>query len=426
MSDSQLATPIPLEVDDRAGSGSEENTSIGSHGIVRQAIVDTNRAVIGYELFEVPAATSHTNGMLFDAVSHASGDGPLSGRLILMRCTFEHIEGNYLELLNPDKVVLEVPVAAGPLDADEIARQQTLLSRARKVGFRLAFDHSVVRAELASWLPLASMVRLDMRTLTLPQAEHIAHDVLARSKARLLASRIETDSQYAQLKRAGVKLFQGQWYEKPAPVGSARTKANHSTVLQLLGLVRREAEFNEIEEVLKRDPTLSFNLLRFINSCGFGLNSEISSFRHAVMILGLKKLFRWATLLMTTTPAAGVAPAAGNLAIVRGRLMELLVAELMPADSCDDAFIVGVFSMLETLLGIPMAEALEPLNLSVSVNNALLHDQGDLALFLRMVKCCESNDEVPFNQTAEALQLSSHQVNFAHLQALAWADELEA
>ena len=116
----------------------------------------------------------------------------------------------------------------------------------------------------------------------------------------------------------------------------------------------------------------------------------------------------------------------GNLAVVRGRLMELLATERMPADRCDDAFIVGVFSMLETLVGVPLAEALASLNLPAAVNDALLHDRGELAPFLRMVKCCESNDEIPFNHAAAALQLSSHQVNCAHLQALAWADQLEA
>ncbi len=432
MPDSQLAMPEPLDFD--AGGGtygsnsncSEEDLCTRPHAIVRQAIVDAKRSVVGYELFEVPAAANHTDAVLFDAISNASGEGPAGRRLVLVRCTFAHIQGEYLELLNPDKVVLEIPIEPAALDARQIAEQRALLVHARKKGFKLAFDHSVLCAELDSWLPLAYMIQLDLSTLTLPQAERIARHVQCRSKASVVARNIETDAQYEQLRRAGVKLFQGQWYAKPAPVDPTRTKANHSTVLHLLSLVRREAEVGEIEEVLKRDPTLSFNLLRFINSCGFGLNTEVTSFRHAVMILGMNKLFRWATLLMTASPAAGVAPAAGNLAVVRGRLMELLVIEMAPAESCEDAFIVGVFSMLDTLVGVPMAEALESLNLSASVNDALLHDRGEFAPFLRLVKCCESNDEVPFNQAAEALQLSSHRVNCAHLQALAWADQLEA
>lgn len=122
----------------------------------------------------------------------------------------------------------------------------------------------------------------------------------------------------------GVRLFQGYWFAKPALVKAHTIRPSQATVIQLINLVRKQATTAEIEELLKKDPTLSFNLLRFINSSGFGLSCEITSFRHAVMILGLRKLFRWAALLLTTSRAGGSSPAVGTMAVVRGRLMELL------------------------------------------------------------------------------------------------------
>ncbi len=424
MPDPQPVTFESFDLEDRNGNVQTEQIAASNHAIVRQAIVDARRAVVGYELSEVPVASNNSDATLFDAVSNSACSGPAGRRLVLVRCTFEHIESGSLDLLNPEKVVLEVPIDVAGSDAHELLRQRALLLRARKSGFKLAFDHSVLRPELISWLPLAYMIQLDMRVLAPGKAEQIVRDVQGRSKANVVARNIENNAQYEQLKRAGAKLFQGHWFAEPAPIDQTQAHSNRSAVLHLLSLVRREAEIGEIEEVLKRDPTMSFNLLRFINSCGFGLNTEITSFRHAVMILGLNKLFRWATLLMTAMPADSVAPAAGSLAVVRGRLMELLVAELNGDESGDDAFIVGVFSMLETLIGVPLAQALQSLNLPTAVNEALLDDTGVFAPFLRMVKCCESNDELPFNQAAAALQLSSHQVNYAHLQALAWADQL--
>jgi hypothetical protein len=136
-------------------------------------------------------------------------------------------------------------------------------------------------------------------------------------------------------------------------------RPSQAIIIQLINLMRKQASSAEIEELLKKDPTLSFNLLRFINSSGFGLQCEITSFRHAVMILGLKKLFRWAALLLTTSRAGGSPPAVGTMAVVRGRLMELLALELLPAEECDNAFVVGVFSMLDTMLGMPLEKALE-------------------------------------------------------------------
>ena len=134
-------------------------------------------------------------------------------------------------------------------------------------------------------------------------------------------------------------LFQGYWFAQPTLIEGQTLRPSQAAILQLINLVRKQAGTTEIEEVLKRDPTLSFNLLRFINSAGFGLRTEVTSFKHAVMLLGLKKLFKWAALLMTTSTGGGVAPAVGTTAVVRGRLMELLAAEALPPEECDHAFV---------------------------------------------------------------------------------------
>lgn len=142
------------------------------------------------------------------------------------------------------------------------------------------------------------------------------------------------------------------------------------------------------------------------------------------MILGLKKLFRWAALLMTTSRAGGAPPAVGAMAVVRGRLMELLAAELLTPEECDNAFVVGVFSLLDVMLGVPLEKALESVALPVSVTDALRYGTGVFAPFLELTRACESGDEVAFAHAAEALQLTNRQINWAHLQALTWAETL--
>jgi EAL and modified HD-GYP domain-containing signal transduction protein len=245
------------------------------------------------------------------------------------------------------------------------------------------------------------------------------------STAQVIAEKVETAEQYELAARVGIKLFQGYWFAKPILVRGQTLRPAQANIIQLINLIKRPAEVGEIEEVLKRDPTLSFNLLRFINSAGFGLNCEVSSFRHAVMLLGLQKLFRWAALLMTTSRMGDTAPAVGNMAVVRGRLMELLAAELLPPEDADDAFVVGVFSLLDTMLGLPMEQALESISLSSHVTDALLHRKGVYAPFLELTLACESAEDEAFARVATQLQLSNHQVNWAHLQALSWAENLD-
>ena len=142
------------------------------------------------------------------------------------------------------------------------------------------------------------------------------------------------------------------------------------------------------------------------------------------MLLGLNRLFKWAALLMTTTKAGDTAPAVGTTAVVRGRLMELLATDVLPAEDRDNAFVVGVFSLLDTMLGMSLTKALESISLPETVVNALLHDTGVLAPFLDLAKACESADDAAFSKAADALQLTNQQVNWAHLQALAWAETL--
>ncbi|MBP9942125.1 MAG: EAL domain-containing protein, partial [Comamonas sp.] len=120
------------------------------------------------------------------------------------------------------------------------------------------------------------------------------------------------------------------------------------------------------------------------------------------------------------------APAVGQTAVVRGRLMELLATEMLPPEESDNAFVVGVFSLLDDILGIPMDKALESIALPQSVAEALLHRTGPYTPFLELVLACETGDEVAFAKNSDALHLSNHQVNWAHLQALAWADNLSS
>ena len=397
--------------------------SVGA-ALSRQAIVDERRAVFGYALFEQPRDRANDSTVVIDALSDSGTNAVAGEKLVFIHCAFENLADVQLDLLDPDKVVLEVSTKEGSTE-DDIESGRLALAKIRESGFRLAFGAAVLEPAYASWRPLAAFLKLKLTGMPNEQAERVVKAAKTLSRAEVVAEEVDTVAQYELMKRFGVKLFQGRWFEKPSAIADKAVQTSQATIIQLINLVRREADLGAIEELIKRDPTLSFKLLRMINSCGFGLSVEITSFRHAVMILGLNKLIRWATLLMTVSRPGGAAPAAGTLAVVRGRLMELLAAELMPQEDCDNAFVVGVFSLLDTLVGMPLADALGSVTLPEPVLNALLRNEGPLAPFLALTKACESGDDIAFAKAAEELQLTNHQINWAHLQALMWADALE-
>jgi EAL and modified HD-GYP domain-containing signal transduction protein len=397
--------------------------------IARQAIVDDKGRVFGYELFDRTRRFSEHDAssdaqMLFNVLSQADTATLMGKRTMFVNCAHESLDSEHLHLVKPERIVLEVPPVKGN-DPAVIAAAVQALTDAHAYGFKLAFNNTVLTPAYEQWLPLASYIKIDLLTLKADLVEHVIR--LAQKKkpeTPIIVEKVETAEQHKLAAALGVRLFQGYWFSKPVVESTHTIRPAHAVIIQLLNVVRKQAPTEEIEEVLKRDATLSFNLLRYINSSGFGLSTEITSFRHAVMILGLKKLFRWAALLLTMSREGGVPPAVGQMAIVRGRLMELLAAELLPPDECDNAFVTGVFSLLDTMLGIPMEKAIHAVTLPETITNALLHNQGQMAPFLALTIACETADDASFARLADELTLSNHQINWAHLQALNWAETL--
>ena len=238
-----------------------------------------------------------------------------------------------------------------------------------------------------------------------------------------LATQVRTAAEYQRLAAAGVKLFEGDWFAQPPIKAGKSNRLAYASLIKLLNMVVREAEVAEIEDLFKHEPTLAYKLLRHINSCGFGLTAEIVSFRHAVMAVGLKGLFRWTALLMATTLPDSVAPAVGTLAIVRARLMELLALESLSPAEADLAFVTGMFSMLDSLLGMPMEDALALVNVPTAVTDAILRDEGPFAGYLHIAKACENTDEELLDIVSMRHRMPAERFIGAHLEALAWGEQ---
>jgi EAL and modified HD-GYP domain-containing signal transduction protein len=397
--------------------------------IARQAIVNAQQAVIGYELFNRsrtgPAHTAATDvALVFTALSHAGTEELVGKKLIFVNCTHESLTGGHLELVDPEKVVLEIP-PLGHVATEEVATRLPILMALRERGFHLAFNHTVLQSTYASWLPLADYIKLDLSTLAPDQLAVLISYANRHSQADLIAEKVETAQQYDMASSKGIQMFQGYWFARPSVVQAKLVSPSQASILELINLVRKQASTDAIEDVLKKDAGLAFNLMRLINSSGFGLTREITSFRQAVMLMGLKKLFRWAALLLTTSRTGGPPSSVGQTAVVRGRLMELLALETQPQEEADEAFVVGIFSLLDAMLGMPMPAALNLLSVPEAVSAALLRREGYLGAMLTLAEACESSDDDAFNRAAGTVHLSSPQINGAHLQALAWADHID-
>jgi c-di-GMP phosphodiesterase len=178
-------------------------------------------------------------------------------------------------------------------------------------------------------------------------------------------------------------------------------------------------------QVDKEDASLSFKLLRYLNSAAFGLPVEVTSFRHAMMLLGYPRLKRWLALLLTTASKDNTMRPVMWAALRRGLLMEELSKSLQDSDAKDEMFICGLFSLLDHLLKTPFASLLQAIPMPERVRQALVEDAGPYAVYLQLVRAMEGESALDFKDACEALMLSPSEVNQALVTALAKGAQLD-
>ena len=217
------------------------------------------------------------------------------------------------------------------------------------------------------------------------------------------------------------------WPVGDAPGADSKAKpipAGVTTVVDLMQRVDRQEPAEKLEAVVKNDPTLAFRLMRYLNSPGFGLSVEISSFRHALMILGYQRLKRWLALLVTSAIDDPDLKPLMQLAVRRGLLMEEIARPGGDDALRNELFICGVFSTLDRMIGQPFEQLLKTIPVQESVAQALAHDTGPCAPFLALARAVETESAYDIRECAEALMLSVGDVNRALAKSLVHAHSL--
>jgi len=196
-------------------------------------------------------------------------------------------------------------------------------------------------------------------------------------------------------------------------------------IVELIHRVDKEEPIENLEATLKRDPPLAFKLLRYINSPAFGLRVEISSFRHAIMMLGYQRLKRWLALLLATASKDVNLKPVMFAAVRRGLLMEELSRGVGDEEMRNEVFICGVFSLLDRMFQQPFSQLLESIPVPERVRQALVEETGPFQPYLDVVRAVESESLFDFREAAEKLMMSVNEINRAQLRALMQAAELE-
>ena len=226
--------------------------------------------------------------------------------------------------------------------------------------------------------------------------------------------------------RRGAIAVLGWPIDEAVGKGTGKTVApDLKVIVELMNRVDRQESIDRLEAVLKNDPTLAFRLVRYINSAAFGLRVEISSFRHAIMMLGYQKLKRWLALLLASASTDVNMKPVMFAAVRRGLFMEELVRSSGDDQMGSELFICGVFSLLDTMMGQPFEQLLKSIPVPQDVFDALVQGSGRYRSYLELVRSVEQESMFDIRNGAEALMLSAAEVNRALLRALVAARQLE-
>lgn len=396
--------------------------------IARQPIVDAQRMVIAYELFHrVPASPGSLNftraPLGLTALVEGGASFATSKTDLYLGCHHMALSGPHWDLVDPAKIVIDVPLFEDPAP-ERVLAAAALMSQLRSRGFRIAFDYGVVAPAYQPWHALADVIRVDLSPETQPRLRNLFNAISTRTGAAVLAHRIQSGEQFMLFKDLGVKRFQGEWFSEPEVVQSRVLSPVEANALKLFNLCHKEStSIDAVELLLKRDAELGVGLLRIINSAAMGLRQPVTSLRQAVQVMGYQKLGRWAAMLMASASQSSTS-LLGATSVVRGRMMELLAQHDLSSDQAGAAFLVGLLSQIDQMLGSPMDTLLDRLELDPDVSAALLLRSGQLGAMLDLVIACERQDDQAYAEAFSRLGYTNHQVNMAHMEALIWCDNV--
>ena len=398
--------------------------------LTRQALFNDEHRIVGYELGinqraprpVLPGASDparNQDELLIAAVLDLDYREALSGKRVILGLSAATLVDPLLEKLPSEHVIIALPLLA-PTPA-LVSRCQALSA----AGYALALDAAGLNPATAALAECCRYLRLDVGGD--PRAVLDRLVPLSRGNPRLIATNVASAETYAACRKLSFELYQGDFFSQPGPLTAGAIDAGRLHIMQTLNLVVSQAEIARIEACFKQDAALSLKLLRFINSPGVGLRYPVRSLGHALLMLGHDQLYRWLTLLLFVQGGGdGRGQALLRHALVRARLVELLGESRVATDLRGGLFIVGILSLLDVLLRVPMQQALAGLNLAEPIVDALLRDHGAYFPYLALARACESG--MPDNNLeifAQALGLGSKEVNDAHLAALAWAEAMD-
>lgn len=396
--------------------------------IARQPVFDRRQRVFAYELFFraglesiiVTDEAEHDNTMaIADGCLLVDLKSYTGGKPAFLKVTRDLLLKGYAALLPMESAVLEIP-ARMDLDPELIASIQKL----SKHGYGLALDDVVEDLpEFGPLLELVNIIKVDFLATDRAQREALLTRFRSQD-TQIIAKNLGTQEDFREALDLGYDFFQGHFFRIPPVIENKDIQGLKACYLQVLNEVNGAGfDIPKLEGIIKRDVSLTYKLLRYINSAYFGCRSRVRSVRHALLLLGSKEIKKWSSLVLVTSLAADRPHELVIHALIRAGFCEALALGAGLTHRDQELFLMGMFSMLESILGQPMDQILESVPVPDDIKEALCGDRNRAREVLECVLAYEQADWERLSHYVSHLGLSEEGIPDIYQKVLHWVHE---
>ncbi len=397
----------------------------------RQPILGRDSKLEGYEIlfrggpenrFDPGTDVEMASAATIEQSAAAFGlDALVGDRRAFVNMTRRALLAGYHRMLPPERAVVEL------LETIEPDREVIEACRAIKAdGYRLALDDYTFSPASDPLLDVVDLVKVDFK-LGKNVCDTRALEPLHRRRLTLLAEKVETHEEHRAAMAAGYHLFQGYFFCKPQMIQTRDLTPSKLSAIRFLAEVsREEASFEKLEELFRTDPALTVRLLRYLNSAAFGWRHEIGSLRHALNVIGLRPLRQWAMMMGLLSLADDKPHELSLTALSRARFAERIAPESGLQEHGSELFLGGMLSLVDTMIGRPLAEVLGGLAVSERVRTALLAGETPLGPALQLVSAYQVGDWSTVDAVKQAVAVDDGALDRAYVDSLAWAEATAA
>lgn len=430
----RVAAPLPDETPALPASSAEPATTADADPVlVHREVLDESLAVRGVEFFvrgelqnKVQTQRSATrrflDGMLVDQL------GSLRNTPMRQRQAWVQLSELSLLRLGTGKLPARacVLLLAEDLTRPAVADTREAIATMQDAGHEVWLDDALGSPWFASLAAHASGATLRLALRTPFEADALLRDARERQTGlRLGAWDVNTPEDFELARRLHCSRFSGSFVTRREDWSGRELAPQMLTVASLINQIKVETNLREVARVLKQDMAMSYRLLRYVNTAALGLSQQISSIEQGLLILGQAQLDRWLTLLLLSGGAMGDT-ALTEIALTRARFLELVGAYRLPPEQCEKLFVLGLFSMLDVALKVPLETAIKPLRLAEPLNAALLRHEGLYGMYLSLADACERGVASEITRYAVMLGLTSNKVGAKQIEAINWVAEISA